>query len=433
MTSRGERTFGPDTRVVLSSQALRALAYGFGSVQLGAALEAEGWSGRRLGVFLGFVVAGAALSSVLLARFGDRVGRRRCYRLLWLSLGCIGASIALTTSLWVLLPIVLTGALSTEVVETGPFTTLEQSMIASDVAGHELVKGYGWYNAIATLSGSVGALAAGGPKLLRDYVPGAEIDRRLFWVLVPIAGLGLVNSLRLSPAVERQAVAVGNSTAVVPAISESRSVVRRLSGLFAIDSFGGGFVVQTFLVFWLRREFDASTTLIGVVFFAIGIVQTLSFLAAPLLARRIGLLYTMVFTHIPSNMCLVGVAFAPSLGLAIAFLVGRALLGQMDVPTRQAYVMALVPPAERTAAAAYTNTARYVARPWAPLIAGPLQSLGAGLPFAVAGVLKTIYDVALWRWFKDVELPTPAQVPSSTGRQSESSGTSDPTPRRQPS
>lgn len=426
--ARPARRFGPDTRVVLSSQALRAVAYGFGSVQLGAALEAEGWSGRRLGVFLGFVVAGAALSSVLLARFGDRAGRRRCYRILWVALGCVGAAIALTTSLWVLLPIVLTGALSTEVVETGPFTTIEQSMIASDGAGLELVKGYGWYNAVATLSGSVGALAAGGPKLLRDLLPGAEIDRRLFWVFVPIAGLGLLNSLRLTPAVEQDRATA--STKAASEIATSRGVVRRLSGLFAIDAFGGGFVVQTFLVFWLRREFDASTTLIGIVFFAIGIVQTASFLVAPLLARRIGLLNTMVFTHIPSNLCLIGVALSPSLGLALTFLVARALLGQMDVPTRQAYVMALVAPSERTAAAAYTNTARYVARPWAALVAGPLQSIGAGLPFAVAGTLKTIYDVALWRWFRNVELPSAPRAREPQDHPRVSSGSSDSTRHR---
>jgi MFS family permease len=398
------RHLAPDTRRILVAQALRAFAYGIGSVQLGSVLETEGWSSARLGVLLGAVVAGAAIMSVLLARYGDRIGRRNWYGAMYLALGLVGVALATTTSLWVLIPVVLTGALSTEVVETGPFTTLEQSMVASDLAGRSLIGSFGLYNAVATLAGSVGALAAGGPKLLRDVIPGADVDRRFFWSFVVIGLLGMLIARSLTDRVERAASASA-SGASTDGLRRSRSTVLRLSGLFSLDAFAGGFVVQTFLVFWLRREFDASTTTLGLVFFTIGILQTLSFLAAPWLAGRIGLLHTMVFTHIPSNLCLIGVAFAPSLDIAVVLLFGRAMLGQMDVPTRQAYVMALVDPDERTAAAAYTNTARYVARPWAPLVSGPLVAIGAGLPFAVAGTLKTVYDLALWRWFRAVDLP----------------------------
>jgi MFS family permease len=392
--------FAPDTRRVFIAQGLRAFAYGIGSVQLGSALEAEGWSNARLGVLLGAVVAGAAVMSLLLARFGDRVGRRAWYGAMYVALAAVGVAFATTTSLWVLVPVVLTGALSTEVVETGPFTTLEQSMVASDLAGRSLVGSFGWYNATATLAGSVGALAAGGPRLLRDLIPGADVDRRFFWSFVVVGVLGVMIARSLSDRVEPSA-----DRSVTGGLTRSRPTVMRLSALFSVDAFAGGFVVQTFLVFWLRREFDASTATLGVVFFSIGILQTLSFLAAPWLAGRIGLLRTMVFTHIPSNLCLIAVAFAPSLETAVVLLFGRAMLGQMDVPTRQAYVMALVDPSERTAAAAYTNTARYVARPWAPLLSGPIVALGAGVPFAVAGTLKTAYDLALWRWFRTVELP----------------------------
>src|SRR5207302_873617 len=186
----------------------------------------------------------------------------------------------------------ITGALSTEVVESGPFTSLEQAMLATEMTGRTRVRGFGVYNAVATAAGSLGALAATLPGLVRDMWSGAPADERWFWLFVPAA--------------------------------------------------------------------------VGLLFFAFGVLQTASFLAAPRLAERFGLLSTMVFTHLPSNLLLVAVAFAPNLAIAVALLLARVALSQMDVPTRQAYVMALVEPEERTAAAAYTNTVRYIARPVGP-------------------------------------------------------------------
>jgi predicted MFS family arabinose efflux permease len=183
-------------------------------------------------------------------------------------------------------------------------------------------------------------------------------------------------------------------------------VVWRLAGLFAVDSFAGGFVVQAFLVYWLQQRYGASTTVTGVVMFAVGVLQTLSFLAAPRLAHRVGLLPTMVFTHLPSNLLLAAIAFAPNLATATGLLLARAVLSQMDVPTRQAYVMALVPPSQRTRAAAVTNTARYLTRPAGTALLGPAQLLAAGLPFLLAGAIKTGYDLVLWSWFRHVELPS---------------------------
>jgi predicted MFS family arabinose efflux permease len=188
-------------------------------------------------------------------------------------------------------------------------------------------------------------------------------------------------------------------------LGRSRPTVLRLSALFATDSFGGGFVVQAFIAYWLTVRFGASIGLLGIVFFSLGVLQTASFLAAPRLAERVGLLNCMVFSHLPSNVLLIAVAFAPNLGVAIALLLARFALSQMDVPTRQAYVMALVEPQERTAAAAYTNTARYLTRPVGPLLAGATLSLAVGAPFVVAGAVKGAYDLVLWRWFRTLELP----------------------------
>ena len=180
----------------------------------------------------------------------------------------------------------------------------------------------------------------------------------------------------------------------------------RLAGLFAIDAFGGGFVVQTFIAFWLIDRFEASTATVGALFAAVGVVQTVSFLMAPKIARRWGLLNTMVFTHLPSNLLLAAVAFAPSLPIAAGLILARTALSQMDVPTRQAYVLTLVRPEERTAAIAYTNTARYVVRPIGPLLAGAAITIAAGAPFIIAGVIKSVYDLTLWGWFRTIPLPT---------------------------
>jgi len=176
----------------------------------------------------------------------------------------------------------------------------------------------------------------------------------------------------------------------------------RLSALFALDSFGGGFVPQTFIAYLFTRRYDASTQTLAIVFFAIGILQALSFQAAVRLAARIGLLRTMVFTHLPSNVLLIAVGFAPNLASAIALLLARFALSQMDVPARQAYVMAVVDPSERTAAAAYTNSARYLTRPIAPLAAGATLRISLGAPFVIAGVLKSVYDLGLYLTFRTV-------------------------------
>jgi MFS family permease len=181
-------------------------------------------------------------------------------------------------------------------------------------------------------------------------------------------------------------------------------VVRRLAGLFSLDAFAGGFIVQSFIVFWFGRQFGADAELMGLVFFGVGLLQAGSSVAAGWLGGRIGLLNTMVFTHLPSNVLLALIPFAPSLALAVVLLLARSALSQMDVPARQAYVAALVDPAERTAAAGYTNAARHLVRPAGPVMAAASMGMAAGLPFLVAGGLKVVYDLALYVTFRRVRL-----------------------------
>ena len=403
--SRGAgRRWSRDTRCVLLAQALRAAAYGFAAVLLGSTLERRGFSPTETGVVLAAVLAGSVVSSLALARWGDRLGRRRSYVTLYLLLAATGAVYAEAGAVWLLAAVALLGALSTEVIESGPFTSLEQAMLANDLRGTERIRGFGVYNAVAAASGSLGALAAGLPEAASRVWDGVPAEQRWFWLLVPVAIAGALVAATLSPDVEVSRAQVGPNLESLPT-SRRSGVIARLAGLFAIDSFGGGFVVQAFVAYYLTARFDASTATVGAVFAIVGVIQTLSFLAAVPLATRFGLLRTMVFSHLPSNAVLALLAFAPTLPIAVALIVAHASLSKMDVPTRQAYVMALVTPSERTAAVSYTNTVRYLVRPIGPLLAGTVASISLGAPFILAGTIKAAYDVILWRWFREVPLP----------------------------
>jgi MFS family permease len=393
--------------LVLAAQAVRAFAYGFGAVLVGTILAQRGLSSVAIGGVLAAVVAGTVLASLAVARWADRWGRRRWYAGLYVALGVVGLVFAQSGAVWLLMLVSLTGSLSTEVVESGPFTSLEQTMLAGELTGWTRLRGFGTYNAVATLAGSLGALAAGLPSLVRHAWPGAPSDPRWFWLFVPLAGAGVVLALRLTSGVEADTCSTPapNPLRRRPAgLGSSQPTVTRLAGLFALDSFGGGFVVQSFIAFWLARRFDASTATVGVVFFVIGLLQAASFLVASRLGERFGLLPTMVFTHLPSNL-LLALAFAPTLAVAIGLLLARVTLSQMDVPARQAYVMSLVQPDQRTAAAAYTNTARYLTRPAGPLLAGAASTVALGLPFFIAGTVKSVYDLILWAWFRHLSVP----------------------------
>ena len=394
------RSVDPDVRRLLASQAIRALGYGFGSVLLASTLAESDLSTIEVGVVLGSLVGGTVIAQLIVARWADRWGRRRSYPTLYLAIGLVGLVFASGAPLWLLVGAALTGSFSVDVIESGPFTSLELSMLAGRLDPDALTKGFGWYNALAAAAGSLGALIAALPELARTIWPSAPADRAWFLLFVPIAASGMVIAGRLTSAVE-----LADRRTESRRLGPSRPVVVRLASLFAVDAFAGGFVVQSFIAFWLIDRFDITAAAAGALFAALGVVQTASFLAAPVLARRVGLVNTMVFSHLPSNLLLAAVAFAPSFPIAAVLLLARASLSQMDVPTRQAFVLTLVGPEERTAAIAYTNTARYLVRPIGPVVAAAAFSVTAGAPFVVAGVIKSIYDLTLWGWFRNKPLP----------------------------
>lgn len=386
-----------DVRLIFSIQAVRAFLYGFSSILIGSSLAVTGLDAGAVGAVFTAMLLGMALSSLAVGRWGEALGRRRAYGGLLVVMGIAGAVFALTGSVPFLIVAALTGTMSTDPNESGPITTVEQAMLASAPAD-ERSRVYGRYNAVAYLAGAMGALAAGGPSALRGVLPGLPPDQR--WLLVmPIGAVVCVALARgLSPRVEVEA----SLPASARGLQRSRGIVRRLAALFSLDAFAGGFIVQTFIVFWFGRQFGADAVLMGLVFFGVGLLQAGSSIVAGWLGGRIGLLNTMVFTHLPSNLLLALIPLAPSLTVAVLLLLARSALSQMDVPARQAYVAALVDPTERTAAAGYTNAARHLVRPAGPALASASMAMGAGLPFLLAGGLKVVYDLALYFTFRRV-------------------------------
>jgi MFS family permease len=388
-----------DLRRILGIQAVRAFLYGFGAVILGTTLAARGASSGQVGLLGAAILAGMAIAAITVGLVGDRLGRRRSYTGLLALMGLVGVVYAVTDSFWVLVALALLGVMSTDANENGPLTTLEQSMIGQAPAATR-VHVFGRYNAVAYLAGALGALLAGGPAFTHRWWPTTPTGHGWFWLFPAGAVVCLWLASHLSPGLETE-------TATAAPLERSRATVSKLAALFAVDAFAGGFVITVFIVYWFATRFGASIELMSAVMFAAGLLQAGSSVVAPRLAVRIGLLPTMVFTHLPSNILLILVPFAPTLGAAIVVLLARFALSQMDVPTRQAYIAAMVDPAERTAAAAATNSARYVARPFGPLVGTALMNVAIGAPWVVAGAVKVIYDVALWRVFSSVPLPEP--------------------------
>jgi predicted MFS family arabinose efflux permease len=390
-----------DLRTILRIQAIRAFLYGLGSVLIGVTLADGGLSDAQVGLVFTAMLVGMAVSSVIVGTIGERIGRRRAYVGLLVLVGVAGSVFALTHSLPALIAVSLTGALSTDPNESGPITSLEQAMIGQAPAAARL-RVFGRYNAIAYVAGAGGALAASLPSLLGIG------DQRALLAYPALTIVAVALAARMTSVVEAAATdaAAGDVRAATRApLVRSKGIVLRLSALFALDAFGGGFVVQSFVVFWFERTFGVSTQVMAVVFFATGLLQAASSLAAARVAARFGMLNTMVFTHLPSNVLLMLVPFAPAFGAAVVIWLARVAISQMDVPARQAYVVTLVDPSERVAASAYTNTARYVARPIAPAIAGSLMQTAASAPFLIAGGLKIVYDVLLFATFRSVDPP----------------------------
>ena len=399
---------GHDGRLLFTTRAVRMFGYGLVSVVLVLYLAALGLSGAAIGLLLTLTLLGDAAISVWLTTHADRVGRRRV--LVIGSLLMVVAGLGFVATSWLpLLAIAATvGVISPSGNEVGPFLAVEQASLSQTVADSLRTRMFGWFNLTGSFATACGALAGGGlAATLTAAGIGTTNSYRV--VIAAYALLGFVLAalfLRVSPAVEVPQPSTA-SLAGRFGLHRSRGIVARLSALFALDAFGGGLVVQSLIAYWFHARFGADPALIGAIMFCANLLAGISALAAARIADAIGLIETMVFTHLPSNVLLIAVPLMPSLPLAVVVLFARFSISQMDVPTRQSYTMAVVAPDERSAAAGVTGIARSLGASLSPLIAAPLFASAtlAAVPFVLAGGLKIAYDLLLFRSFRGVRPP----------------------------
>ena len=405
-----------DVTLLFATRAVRLFAYGFLSVVLVLYLGAVGLSEAESGLLLTLTLLGDTAVSLWITTRADRAGRRRMLRLGAGLMVLAGAAFASTRSFTLLLVAATLGIISPSGNEVGPFLAVEQASLSQAIAPERRTQVFAWYQLTGSFATALGALAGGSLAQVLQRSGASELASYRAVVLgyAALGGLLFVLFTRLSPAAEAPAARRGPSrpSLLEPGLglSRSRGVVLRLSALFSVDAFAGGFIVQSFVAYWFHRKFGASEAALGAIFFGANVLAGISALSAAAIARRIGLVNTMVFTHVPSSALLFLVPLMPSLPLAVGVLLLRFSISQMDVPTRQSYTMAVVDPDERSAAAGVTNIARTVGASLAPLAAGPLYASAAlaSLPFFLCAGLKIAYDFALWRGFRALRPPEEA-------------------------
>jgi MFS family permease len=391
--------FTQDGKLILASRALRGVTYGFVSVLLATYLQVLEADEVTIGVVLGIALASGAGLNILASRHADRWGRRRFLALSGVLMFGSGLVLATTGSVAGAVLAALMGALTPTAMEVGPFLSVEQAILPQVSTSEGRSQAYAWYNLAGSFAAALGALLTGLATVLTTLVGNDPLaGYHLMFLGYGAAGLAAAAvALMLSPAVEPQAESGGP---VAPLSPEGRKVVTRLALLFGVDSFAGGMIIRTFTAIWFTVTFSPSLEMLGLVFFAANTLQGVSFLVAARVAAQLGLVRTMVYTHIPSNLLLVALPFSPTFAVAVAVFLARMGLGSMDVAPRQEFVVTVVAPQERLAAASLTNTSRNVTQAGGPFALGPLVALaGLGAPFAIAGVIKIVYDVALLRTF----------------------------------
>ena len=396
-----------DARLLFLARAVRMFGYGALGVILVLYLSAVGLGAGEIGLLLTLTLAGDTLVSLYLTTHADRFGRRRTLVVGALLMAGAGIVFADNTAFLVLLIAATLGVLSPSGGEVGPFLPIEQASLTEVTPAARRTSIYAWYNLVGSIATASGALVSGVSVGVLRGAGWSDIDAyRVVLVGYVVVALALVPIVRLvSSAVE--VPPVDTTIAGRLGLHRSRGIVGRLAALFALDAFGGGLIVLSLLAFWFHQRFGVSEAVIGTIFFASNILAAVSALAAARIAARIGFINTMVFTHLPSNVLLMLVPLMPSVELAIALLLLRFSISQMDVPARQSYTMAVVDPDERSAAAGVTGIARTTGAALSPLIAAPLFAIPglASVPFFLAGGLKIVYDLALWRAFRSRREP----------------------------
>jgi len=379
----------PDSALLVQTRGLRALADGLVSTVLAVYLVSIGLSGGQVGAIVTATLLGSAALTLLVGLRGHVVPRRRLLLAASVLMFATGLVFAFSTTFVVLVIAAVLGTINPSSGDVSVFLPTEQSLLPVTVTSIDRTSMFARFSVVAFVAGATGALGA-------NLVPG----RGAFLVYSGVAVCVFLLYLRLSADIEPAADEPAGP------LDPSRRLVIKLAAVFSLDSLGGGFVVQSLLALWLYRRFELSVGATGTIFFATGLLSGFSGLLAAPLARRIGLIRTMVFTHLPANILLIATAFMPSLPLAIACLLARSLLSQMDVPARSSYVMAVVTPPERAAAASVTNVPRSLAAALPPVLAGwSLDRTSFGWPLVIGGALKVAYDLLLFFQFRHTRPP----------------------------
>ena len=397
-----------DIRLLFTTRIIRLFSYGFLSVVLALYLSAAGLTGRQIGLLFTFTLAGDAVISLWLTTSADRFGRKRTLLVGALLMVGAGAVFLVSRNPIILGIAAIIGVISPSGNEIGPFLSVEQAALTQMLPGGKRTQAFAWYALAGSLATATGALVggwlaqglqAGGWSVLASY--------RFVLAGYALGGLVLIGIFfSLSTAVEVAPTYQGEKK-VILGLHRSRSVVMRLSALFAMDAFAGALLVQSMMAYWFHIKYGVDTGLLGSVFFGANILAGISALLAARIAKRFGLINTMVFTHIPSNILLILVPLMPNLPLAIAVLLARFSISQMDVPTRQSYTMAVVASDERSAASGVTTIARSVGAALSPSLSGLLMAVPLlfSTPFFLSGGLKIVYDLLLFNSFRRLKPP----------------------------
>jgi MFS family permease len=412
------RSLNYDAQLLFLTRFTRLFAYGALSVVLVFYLTGIGLTESQIGMLLTFILLGDTVVTLVLTTQADRIGRRRMLIIGSILMAGAGLAFALTSNFLFLVIAGTIGVVSPSGNEVGPFLSIEQAALAHVVSSSTRTAAFAWYTLTGSFATAIGSLCGGILPSLVDSSVKTQI-KGYRAVVITYAALGMVLTLlfaRLSSATE-----VGESEdrslglaakKTLLGIGHSREIVFKLSGLFALDSFGGGFVVQSFAAYWFYLRFGVKPAALGAIFFGANIFAGVSALLASRLASRFGLVRTMVFTHLPSNILLILLPLMPTLQLAIGVLLLRFSISQMDVPTRQSYTMAVVHPEERSAATGITGVARTIGASIPPVFVGLMFAKPhlINVPFFIAGTLKIVYDLLLYRQFVAIQPPEEKMV-----------------------
>ena len=397
-----------DGKLLLCARIVRTFSYGFLSIILAIYLKLIGFNEVLIGVVLTATLVNSVIFNLISSAYADKIGRKKILTIYAILMVLSAVIFFLTNNYVALIIAALIGTINVTGSEVGAFLSLEQAILpqtVKDIKKRNSI--FAIYNMVGTFAMAGGVLVSGLPNFLVQHYGLAQINAIktlfIFYAVLALVVTGIY--LALSKKIEIQ-VQDGQRVPQKSISPKTRGIITKMSSLFAVDSFAGGFVIQSIVAFWFYSKFGADLSVLSYIFSVAGVLTALSFLVATKIASKIGLINTMVFTHIPSNILLILLAFAPNFSVAILLYLARMGLSQMDVPTRQSYIVSIVNENERVAAASITNTSRNVAQAVSPSLAGAvIQVLSLSTPFVIGGILKIVYDIGMFANFRKIKPP----------------------------